>query len=100
MGRSLFEKIWDNHLVHDLGDGFGLIFVDRQLLTELATPQFDQLEKRGLPLLLSRMHVCDLRPHGRNSARQRRSRHGTRQQLDARHAGEGGEVRLYPFRRR
>jgi 3-isopropylmalate/(R)-2-methylmalate dehydratase large subunit len=51
MGRSLFEKIWDNHLVHDLGDGFGLIFVDRQLLTELATPQFDQLDKRGLPLL-------------------------------------------------
>lgn len=51
MGKSLFEKIWDNHLVHDLGDGFGLIFVDRQLLTELATPQFDQLEKRGLPLL-------------------------------------------------
>lgn len=51
MSRTLFEKIWDNHLVHDLGDGFGLIFVDRQLLTELATPQFDQLEQRGLPLL-------------------------------------------------
>jgi 3-isopropylmalate/(R)-2-methylmalate dehydratase large subunit len=51
MGRTLFEKIWEAHLVHDLGDGFGLIFVDRQLLTELAAPQFDQLEKRGLPLL-------------------------------------------------
>jgi len=50
MARTLFEKIWDNHLVHDLGDGFGLIFVDRQLLTELATPQFDQLAQRGLPL--------------------------------------------------
>jgi len=51
MGKTLFDKIWDAHLVHDLGDGFGLIFVDRQLLTELATPQFDQLEQRGLPLL-------------------------------------------------
>ena len=50
MSKTLFEKIWDDHLVQDLGDGFGLIFVDRQLLTELATPQFDQLEKRGLPL--------------------------------------------------
>lgn len=51
MSRTLFEKIWDDHLVQDLGDGFGLIFVDRQLLTELATPQFDQLQQRGLPLL-------------------------------------------------
>jgi 3-isopropylmalate/(R)-2-methylmalate dehydratase large subunit len=51
MPNTLFEKIWDAHLVHELGDGYGLIFVDRQLLTELAAPQFDQLEKRGLPLL-------------------------------------------------
>src|SRR5438309_11305341 len=50
MGKTLFEKIWDRHVVHDLSDGFGLIFVDRQLLTELATPQLDQLEARGLPL--------------------------------------------------
>ncbi len=50
MSKTLFEKIWDRHLVRDLGDGFGLIFVDRQLLTELATPQLDQLEARGLPL--------------------------------------------------
>jgi 3-isopropylmalate/(R)-2-methylmalate dehydratase large subunit len=50
MSKTLFEKIWDDHLVHDLGDDFGLVFVDRQLLTELATPQFDQLEQRGLSL--------------------------------------------------
>lgn len=51
MGKTLFEKIWDSHLVDDLGDGFGLIFVDCQLLTELAAPQFDQLKRRGLTLL-------------------------------------------------
>ena len=50
MGKTLFDKIWARHLVRDLGDGFGLIFVDRQLLTDLSTPQFDQLEQRGLPL--------------------------------------------------
>jgi 3-isopropylmalate/(R)-2-methylmalate dehydratase large subunit len=50
MGTTLFDKIWERHLVHDLGDDFGLIFVDRQLLTDLSTPQFDQLEQRGLPL--------------------------------------------------
>jgi 3-isopropylmalate/(R)-2-methylmalate dehydratase large subunit len=50
MNKTLFDKIWERHLVHDLGDDFGLIFVDRQLLTDLSTPQFDQLERRGLPL--------------------------------------------------
>src|SRR5262245_42137779 len=50
MGTTLFDKIWERHLVHDLGDDFGLIFVDRQLLTDLSTPQFDQLEQRNLPL--------------------------------------------------
>jgi 3-isopropylmalate/(R)-2-methylmalate dehydratase large subunit len=48
--QTLFDKIWERHLVRDLGDGFGLIFVDRQLLTDLSTPQFDQLEARHLPL--------------------------------------------------
>ena len=50
MGRTLFEKIWDEHLIHDYGDNFSLIFVDRQLNTELGAPQFDQLKRRGLPL--------------------------------------------------
>jgi len=39
--KTMFEKIWDAHLVQDLGDGYGLIFVDRQLLTELAAPDID-----------------------------------------------------------
>jgi len=75
MGKTLFEKIWDSHLVQDLGDGFGLIFVDRQLLTELATPQLDQLEKRGLPLrhphgtfAISDHTVPTLRPVGERQA--------------------------------
>jgi 3-isopropylmalate/(R)-2-methylmalate dehydratase large subunit len=50
MGKTLFEKIWDRHVVKDLGDGFGLIFVDAQMLTDLSSPQFVQLEERGLPL--------------------------------------------------
>jgi 3-isopropylmalate/(R)-2-methylmalate dehydratase large subunit len=34
MGRTLFDKIWDQHLVADLGDGVGLIAIDRVLLHE------------------------------------------------------------------
>lgn len=34
MERTLFEKIWDEHQVADLGDGTGLIYVDRVFLHE------------------------------------------------------------------
>jgi 3-isopropylmalate/(R)-2-methylmalate dehydratase large subunit len=34
MGRTLFEKIWDRHLVADLGGGTGLLLIDRVLLHE------------------------------------------------------------------
>ena len=70
MGKTLFEKIWDSHLVDDLGDGFGLIFVDRQLLTELATPQFDQSRRRGMPLCTSRMYLRGVGSHGTDVVRQ------------------------------
>ena len=36
MLKTLFEKIWDRHLVSDLGDGFALVFVDRHMIPEVA----------------------------------------------------------------
>jgi len=34
MGKTIFEKIWDGHLVEDLGAGTGLVLIDRVLLHE------------------------------------------------------------------
>ena len=34
MARTLFDKIWDQHLIADLGDGTGLLAIDRILLHE------------------------------------------------------------------
>ncbi|HKW52792.1 MAG TPA: aconitase family protein, partial [Stellaceae bacterium] len=34
-GRTLFDKIWDQHVVADLGDGYALLHVDRHLLHDL-----------------------------------------------------------------
>jgi len=47
--RTLFDKIWDQHVVEDLGDGVQLLHVDRHLMHELSG-QRGQLEltKRGL----------------------------------------------------
>jgi 3-isopropylmalate/(R)-2-methylmalate dehydratase large subunit len=48
MGRTLYEKIWDEHLVVDKGDGSALIYIDRHLVHEVTSPQaFDGLRMAG-----------------------------------------------------
>lgn len=39
MSRTLFEKIWDSHVVLDEGDGRSLLYVDRHLVHEVTSPQ-------------------------------------------------------------
>ncbi len=48
-GRTMFDRIWDQHLVEDLGDGVQLLHVDRHLMHELSGQrgQLD-LRQRGL----------------------------------------------------
>ncbi len=37
--RTLFDKIWDSHVVHTQDDGTCLIFIDRHLVHEVTSPQ-------------------------------------------------------------
>jgi 3-isopropylmalate/(R)-2-methylmalate dehydratase large subunit len=37
--RTLYDKLWDDHVVHDYGDGTALIYIDRHLLHEVTSPQ-------------------------------------------------------------
>ncbi len=39
MGKTLFEKIWDNHLVHSQPGAVSVIYVDRHLVHEVTSPQ-------------------------------------------------------------
>lgn len=49
--RTLFEKIWDNHVIDAEDDGTCLIYIDRHLIHEGSTPQaFDGLKAAGLPV--------------------------------------------------
>ena len=44
MGKTIFEKIWDRHVVETLPDGTVLIYIDRHLVHEVTSPQaFDGL---------------------------------------------------------
>ena len=49
MGRTTFDRIWDAHVVSDLGGGWALLHVDRHLLHDLSGSfGLEDLEKRGL----------------------------------------------------
>ena len=52
-GRTLFDKIWDIHVVEELGDGIQLMFVDRHLMHELSGHR-GQLEIAGRGLKMRR----------------------------------------------
>ena len=38
-GKTLYDKLWDDHLVHEDEDGVCLVYIDRQLLHEVTSPQ-------------------------------------------------------------
>jgi 3-isopropylmalate/(R)-2-methylmalate dehydratase large subunit len=49
--RTLYQKIWDDHVVQTLDDGTALIFIDRHLIHEVTTPQaFEALRLAGRTL--------------------------------------------------
>jgi 3-isopropylmalate/(R)-2-methylmalate dehydratase large subunit len=46
--RTLFDKIWDAHVVEHLGDGTCLLYIDRHLVHEVTSPQaFEGLRVAG-----------------------------------------------------
>ena len=46
--RTLFQKIWDGHVVHRQDDGTCLIYIDRHLVHEVTSPQaFEGLRAAG-----------------------------------------------------
>jgi 3-isopropylmalate/(R)-2-methylmalate dehydratase large subunit len=47
-GTTLYDKIWDAHVVRDFGDGAALIYIDRHLIHEVTSPQaFEGLKLAG-----------------------------------------------------
>ena len=51
MGKTLFEKVWDNHIVDKVDGGQEILFIDRHFIHEVTSPQaFDGIRKRGIGL--------------------------------------------------
>src|SRR3989440_6296238 len=46
--RTLFDKVWDAHVVHQLPEGPALLYVDLHLVHEVTSPQaFEGLRQAG-----------------------------------------------------
>lgn len=49
--RTLYDKIWDDHLVDVTDDGTALLYIDRHLVHEVTSPQaFEGLRLAGRPV--------------------------------------------------
>jgi 3-isopropylmalate/(R)-2-methylmalate dehydratase large subunit len=57
--KTLFEKIWDTHVVKVIDDGPAVLYIDKHLIHEVTSPQaFKGLEDRGLPVFRPRQIVA------------------------------------------
>jgi 3-isopropylmalate/(R)-2-methylmalate dehydratase large subunit len=57
--RTLFDKVWDQHQIADLGEGYALLHVDRNLLHDLSgVNALDALEERALQVLTPELHLA------------------------------------------
>jgi 3-isopropylmalate/(R)-2-methylmalate dehydratase large subunit len=51
MSRTLYDKLWDDHLIYSEPDGTATIYIDRHLLHEVTSPQaFEGLNLAGRPV--------------------------------------------------
>jgi len=49
MGKTLFDKIWDAHVVDEIKGGPSVLYIDKHLIHEVTSPQaFNGINKRGL----------------------------------------------------
>lgn len=59
MSKTLFDKIWDAHIVGETGGGASILYIDRHYCHEVTSPQaFEGLRKRGLRVFRPERTVC------------------------------------------
>ncbi len=52
MGKTLFDKVWDSHVVDTIENGPQILYIDKHLIHEVTSPQaFNELRERNIPIL-------------------------------------------------
>ncbi|WP_431165074.1 3-isopropylmalate dehydratase large subunit [Tenacibaculum halocynthiae] len=51
MGKTLFDKVWDAHVVDTVQNGPQVLYIDKHLIHEVTSPQaFNELKERNIPI--------------------------------------------------
>ena len=51
MGKTLFDKVWDSHVVDSIENGPQILYIDKHLIHEVTSPQaFNELRERNIPI--------------------------------------------------
>ncbi|MBX2826656.1 MAG: 3-isopropylmalate dehydratase large subunit [Flavobacteriaceae bacterium] len=59
MKKTLFDKVWDAHVVDAIENGPQVLYIDQHLIHEVTSPQaFQTLEERGIPILRPKQIVA------------------------------------------
>ena len=59
MGKTLFDKIWDKHVVEKIQDGPSVVYIDNHFIHEVTSPQaFKGIEQRGVQLFRPKQTVA------------------------------------------
>jgi 3-isopropylmalate/(R)-2-methylmalate dehydratase large subunit len=59
MGKTIFDKIWDKHVVKIIEGGPSVLYIDKHLIHEVTSPQaFTGIEKRGAKLFRPKQIVA------------------------------------------
>ena len=59
MGKTLFDKVWDAHVVDAIKNGPQVLYIDKHLIHEVTSPQaFNELEDRGIPVFRPKQIVA------------------------------------------
>ncbi len=59
MAKTLFDKIWEKHVVQKITDGPSVLYIDKHFIHEVTSPQaFQGIEKRGLQVFRPKQVVA------------------------------------------
>jgi 3-isopropylmalate/(R)-2-methylmalate dehydratase large subunit len=59
MAKTLFDKIWEKHVVKEIEGGPSVLYIDRHFIHEVTSPQaFQGLEKRGMQVFRPKQIVA------------------------------------------
>jgi len=58
MANTLFDKVWDSHVIEKIEDGPDVLFIDRHFIHEVTSPvAFVGLKNRKLKVMFLREHL-------------------------------------------